>query len=466
MLGNREGRPSPGFDGKAGRVWVLGMIEWPGHWTGSGDPLISHEFELYESTAPCPRNHRFAVPSAPVRETIPSAMITKKRVLIVSASAGTGHLRAGAALEKAFIADPRVGEVVHEDALKYTNKLFREFYSGLYTKMVKNAPTLLGYFYRTSDEPWKNEAVRLQIDRLNTRALVKFIREFDPHITVCTHFMPAGIISHLIQKEELEAHLSIVVTDMDCHALWLSRLFHRYFVAMDETKVYLETLGLPGERITVSGIPIDPVFSLPVDRAALRAKYGLHPDRLTILLSAGALGVSPAEIIVDRLKDQLRQDAQVIVVCGRDEAVRNRIQSNVGRNNPRFCILGYTDRMHELMKISDLFIGKPGGLTTSEALACGLPMAIIQPIPGQEERNSDHLLEEGAAIKCNELATLPYKINKLLNDPIRLASMRERAQLIGRPDAARTVVNTLLDDNLPPLVLDASMTQANPVEKN
>jgi processive 1,2-diacylglycerol beta-glucosyltransferase len=387
-------------------------------------------------------------------------MTTKKRVLILSASAGNGHVRAGAALEKAFAADARVEQVAHEDALKYTNKLFREFYSGLYTKMVRNAPTLLGYLYRTSDEPWKNEAVRLQFDRLNTRALVKLIREFDPHITVCTHFMPAGIISHLIEKKELEAHLSIVVTDMDCHSLWLSRLFHRYFVALDETRAYLENLGLPGERITVSGIPIDPVFAEPIDRDAVRRSYGLDPKKLTLLLSAGALGVSPAEIIVERLKEQLRPDAQVIVVCGRDEVVRGRIQASVGAGNPRFCILGYSDRMHDLMKISDLLIGKPGGLTTSEALACGVPMAIIQPIPGQEERNSDHLLEEGAAIKCNELTTLPYKVNKLLDDPARLAALRHRALALGRPHAARTIVETLLDDHLPPLMLDAAQRDA------
>jgi processive 1,2-diacylglycerol beta-glucosyltransferase len=393
-------------------------------------------------------------------------MTSRKRVLIVSASAGTGHLRAGAALEKAFSADPRVGEVVHEDALKYTNKLFREFYSGLYTKMVKNAPTLLGYFYRTSDEPWKNEAVRLQIDRLNTRALVKFIQEFDPHITVCTHFMPAGIISHLIQKQELSAHLSIVVTDMDCHALWLARLFHRYFVAIEETKVYLESLGLPAERITVSGIPIDPSFAAPLDRSAVRVKYGLHPDKVTLLLSAGALGVSPAEMIAERFKTQLHPEAQVIVVCGRDEELRGRIQESVGAGNPRFCILGYSDRMHELMQISDLLIGKPGGLTISEALACGLPLAIIQPIPGQEERNSDHLLEEGAAIKCNELLTLPYKINKLLDDPVRFAAMRNRARAIGHPHAGRTIVETLLDDRLPPLVMDDAMLQAGALEKS
>jgi len=180
----------------------------------------------------------------------------KKRVLIISTSAGTGHVRAAQALEKEFAADPRVDQVIHADALKFTNKLFRDFYSTLYMKLVRDAPDVLGWVYRASDEPWKGESARSQLDRLNTQRLIKFIREFDPHITVCTHFMPAGIISHLVQKKQLETHHSIVVTDFDCHAMWLSRTFHRFFVALDETKAHLEALGLPSERITVSGIPI------------------------------------------------------------------------------------------------------------------------------------------------------------------------------------------------------------------
>ncbi|HEX5177287.1 MAG TPA: glycosyltransferase, partial [Chthoniobacteraceae bacterium] len=295
--------------------------------------------------------------------------------------------------------------------------------------------------------------------RLNTRPLVKFIREFDPHITVCTHFMPAGIISHLIGKGELDAHLSIVVTDFDCHAMWLSRLFHRYFVAIDETRAHLEALGLPAERITVSGIPIDPVFGKPIDRIAARAAYQLDFEKPTLLLSAGALGVGPTEIVVRRLME-LRCPAQTVVICGKSDELRTKITQIVGENNRAFRILGYSDRMHELMRMSDLFIGKPGGLTTSEALACGLPMAIVSPIPGQEERNSDHLLEEGAAIKCNELTTIPFKIDALLRDPGRLERMHANALRLGRPRAAQDVVETLLGNHLPPLVLDENKRDA------
>lgn len=383
----------------------------------------------------------------------------KKRVLIISASAGNGHVRCGAALEKAFAADPRVEQVVHEDALKYTNKLFRDFYSKLYAELVKEAPTLLGWVYRATDEPWKGEKVRGQLDRLNTQPLIKFIKEFDPHITVCTHFMPSGIISHLIDRGSLATQHSIVVTDFDCHAMWLSRIFHRYLVALEDTKMHLEALGLPGDRVTVTGIPIDPIFAQPIDREAAFASYNLRPDLPTLLLSAGAIGVGPTEIIVRRLLD-LKREAQAIVICGRSEDLKQQITEIVGAENPRFRVLGYTDRMHELMQLSDLFIGKPGGLTTSEALACGLPMCVVSPIPGQEERNSDHLLEKGVAIKANELTTLPWKIDRLLGDRERLAGMRANALKFGRPHAARDVVRTLIDDELPPLVLDKAQRKA------
>ena len=378
----------------------------------------------------------------------------KPRVLIISTSAGSGHVAAGAALARAFGDDGRVAEVVHKDALHFSNKLFRDLYSRGYTTMVRAAPTLLGWAYRSSDEPWKTDAVRLRIDRLNSWPLIKFIRKFDPHITVCTHFMPAGIISHLVETKQIRTHLAVVVTDFDCHAMWLSRAFHRYFVAIEEAKAHLQALGLPAHRITISGIPIDPSFGTRIDRGAARERYGLDPGRTTLLLSAGALGLGPVEQIVAQFK-HLRHDVQTIVLCGRGEILQNRVRDLVRENSSRFLVLGYGERMFELMQMADLFIGKPGGMTTAEALASGLPMVVFSPIPGQEERNSDHLLEEGAAIKCNDLTTIPYKIDSLLDEPERFLAMRRRALKLAKPAAARTIVETLLADNLPALQLNA-----------
>lgn len=377
--------------------------------------------------------------------------MNQKRILIMSVGAGMGHIKAAAALEKTFAANRQVAEVINNDALQYTNKLFRDFYSKFYASLVKSAPNFLGWWYKTSDEPWRTDRMRHMIDRLNTKPLVRFIRQFDPHIIVCTHFMPAGIISHLIAAQRLQAQLSIVVTDFDFHAMWLSRSFHRYFVAIDETKAHLQMLGLPSERITVSGIPIDPVFEQTVDRAEVCAELRLEPGLPVLLLSAGALGVSSSEFVLEQLMG-LRHRVQIVVVCGNNLELLFRIERKVGltrRDDIR--VLGFSHDMHKLMKVADIFIGKPGGLTTAEALACGLPMCVVNPIPGQEERNCDHLLEEGIAVKCNDLTTLPFKLDRLLGDPGRLADMRERAFRFAKPDAAETVVRTLIEDKLAPL---------------
>jgi processive 1,2-diacylglycerol beta-glucosyltransferase len=325
--------------------------------------------------------------------------------------------------------------------------------------LIRSAPLVLGWVYKQSDEPWKTDQLRLRLDRLSAGPLVKFIKDFRPDITVCTHFMPVGIISHLISKGVLDAHLSIVVTDLDMHAMWLSRVFHRYFVAIEETKAHLEVLGLPADRVTVSGIPVDPVFATPVDRAEIRYRNHLDPEKTTLLVSAGALGVTPAEFVVARLL-QLRHDVQGIVICGKNDELRHRLKDMLAAHASRFKVIGFTDRMYEYMKISDLFIGKPGGMTTAEALACSLPMIVVDPIPGQEERNSDHLLEKGCALKSNELTTLPWKIDQLLDEPGRLETMKQKAGEMGRPNAARTIVETLIADHMPPMELDEDQREA------
>ena len=177
---------------------------------------------------------------------------------------------------------------------------------------------------------------------------------------------------------------AVVVTDLDVHAMWLCRDCEQYFVALEETKVHLVALGVPANRVTVSGIPIDPVFAEAKDARAMRRKHGLDEDAFTILVSAGGFGVGPVEHIIQALSG-LSHPAQVVVVCGRNEELRTRL-SRVLRRLARppgvdFQLLGFTTEMDELMAAADLFVGKPGGLTTSEALAKGLPMVVINPDP-------------------------------------------------------------------------------------
>jgi len=369
------------------------------------------------------------------------------RVLVLSASAGAGHLRAAEAIEKAIRLRGVASEVQHLDVLKYTNKVFRHLYSKAYIDLVNNAPEVLGWLYDHLDDPGKNDPIRLAFDRLNANPFIRYLHRYQPDVAVCTHFLPSGIISSLKGEGKVKVLNAVVVTDFDVHAMWLCRHVEQYFVALEETKVHLKALGVPESLVTISGIPIDPVFAEPKDRQAMRHKHGLDQDRFTILVSAGGFGVGRVGHLIEALA-RLSHPARVVAVCGRNEALRAELVETIKhlakRSAVAFTLLGFTTEMDELMTAADLFVGKPGGLTTSETLAKGLPIVVINPIPGQEERNSDHLLEEGAAIRCNNLPALAYKIDALIETPEKLAKLAENAQAMGRPEAAFTVVDRLV----------------------
>lgn len=364
------------------------------------------------------------------------------RVLLLSASAGAGHVRAAQALEKAFAQSGVAREVRHVDTLDYTNKVFRKLYAQAYIEMVNSAPEVLGWLYDALDTPWRKERRRLMVDRLNTGPFRKMVREYDPDVIVCTHFLPAEIVSWLKAKGKLTCPQAIVVTDFDVHAMWLCHHFEQYFVALDETKVHLEKLGVAPDKVSVTGIPIDPLFAEKKDRVALCAKHGLDPARTTILMSAGGFGVGPVEHMLQSLVE-VRHPVEIVAICGKNEELRARLAKVAAKlpagSNP-VKVVGFTTEMDEFMAVAELIVGKPGGLTTSESLARGLVMVIVNPIPGQEERNSDHLLEEGAAIRCNNLPVLAHKIDRLLEDRNRFTAMKAAVARLAHPRAAFEIV--------------------------
>jgi len=360
-------------------------------------------------------------------------------VMVLSAASGAGHVRAAGALVSAFAAAGRKAR--HVEVLGYTNPLFRKIYADLYVELVNRRPHLLGMLYDALDRPWEFQKRRLAMDRLNTRPLVRLLKEENPSLAVCTHFLPAEILAHLRRKKVLEVPIGVVVTDFDAHAMWLYRGVDWYFVACEETKVHLSELGIPPETIHVTGIPIDPAFSVQKPKREARLGLGLDPDRTTVLVSAGGFGVGPVDSLVRSLH-QVSHPLQVVVICGRNAQLARRLAA-FGEGAHPMRVVGYTTEMDAWMAASDLLVGKAGGLTSSEALARGLVMVIVNPIPGQEERNSDHLLEDGVAIRCNNLPALAYKIDALLGDRDRYARMRKAASRAGRPDAARDVVTIM-----------------------
>ncbi|MGC8623823.1 MAG: MGDG synthase family glycosyltransferase [Phycisphaerae bacterium] len=373
--------------------------------------------------------------------------LKKRKVLVLSASAGAGHVRAAEAIEQICRKHPDVGEVQHWDMLKYTTRLFRHIYSQVYLDLINKAPRMLGWIYDTFDTPWRNEKMRMAFEKFNAGPFLKAVMAFQPDHIICTHFTPASLMGWLYEKGKIPVKPAIVVTDYDCHAMWLNRTYQHYFVLLDETREFLVQMGISPARITMSGIPIDPVFTEIKSRAEVCRKLGLAENVFTILVAAGGYGVGPIEALLAQLL-KISRPVQLVVIAGRSEELKQYLDQLAARQNQnasaRVVPVGFTTLMDEYMTAADLLLGKPGGLTTSEAMARNLPLCIVNPIPGQEERNSAHLLELGVAIRSNNLPTLAWKIQKLMADPRRLASMRENTHQLAHPEAAQTIVNTLL----------------------
>jgi len=375
-------------------------------------------------------------------------MKSQSRVLLLSATSGAGHVRAAQALEKAFLARGDC-QVEHIDALQYVSKLFQRVYDKAYISMVRRAPEWMGVLYERTDQPWRHLRPRLALDRLNTGPMIRLLKRVQPDLCVATHFLPAEILAWLIAKRKLRAHNAIVVTDYDVHAMWLCKTVDRYYVAIEEAAEYLAHIGVPREKLRVTGIPIDPLFAAPVNRIEARKRLGLDGESPVILISAGGYGIGPVEQLVRDLLE-LNRPWQLVAIAGKAEKTRKRLEElakaagKLSSGAARLRPVGFTTEMDQYMAAADLIVGKAGGLTTSEALACALPMALIEPIPGQEERNADHLLEAGAAIRCNNLPAAAWKIATLLEDSARLNRMREAARKLSRPGAAAAIAEDAL----------------------
>jgi len=375
-------------------------------------------------------------------------MSHKPRVLLLSASSGAGHVRAAEALEKAFAAR---GDclVEHIDAIQYVSKFFQNLYDKTYISMVRNAPELMGVLYERTDQPWQHPRRRLALDRLNAQPMIRMLKRVQPDLCVATHFLPAEILAWLVAKNQLQAKNAIVVTDYDVHAMWLCRTVGRYYVAIPEALEYLAGIGVPREIIRVTGIPIDPLFARPLDAGKARAQLGLDPAAPILLLAAGGYGVGPVEQLVRDLL-ALERPWQLVAIAGKASKVKERLEEiaksadSLPGGGARLVPVGFTTEMDQYMAAADLLVGKAGGLTTSEALARHLPMALIEPIPGQEFRNADHLLENGAAIRCNNLAAAAWKISSLFEDAARLTGLRQAAARMARPHAAADIAEDAL----------------------
>ena len=367
-----------------------------------------------------------------------------ERVLILSAGVGSGHNSAAAAVQQACAARADVAEVQVLDVLQTSSALYRNVLGKGYFVLANDLPWLVEWGYDISDPPFRRRGPIDPWTRANALPVIRAIKRIRPTAIVSTHFLPAQLLASLLLRGVIDARTAVVTTDYDFQGLSLTGAFHALFVAREEGRVQLTALGLPPDRVAVTGIPIAKQLNVAP------ARDTNEPPML--LISAGATGGDYAVAVV-RQTLHMRTPFTATVLCGRNDALRQRIEQLVAPAGNRYRVLGFTTEMPQLLHRADLFVGKPGGLSASECMAAGLPMVLVNPIPGQEVRNGDYLIEQGAAVRCNTAATIGWKIDEVLREPGRLQRMQAAAQRTGRPDAAADVLTGLLDGPSRPLVV-------------
>jgi processive 1,2-diacylglycerol beta-glucosyltransferase len=377
------------------------------------------------------------------------ALTANKRLLVISVSAGSGHIRAAQGIEAhAHIRFPE-WTVRHRDLMQLGPAYFRKIYTDLYLKLAGGLPEAWGWLYRKTDhEPTGSltERCRRSLQRLSAQKLFTEIADYKPDAIVCTHFLPAELLADAVLQKRLDCPVWVMVTDFDLHQMWVHEGIAGYFVANEEISFRLESSGVPKSNIVVTGIPVMPEFVNRPERDLCAANVGLNPAHKTLLIMGGGAGLGINCHLVNSLLN-LQADVQIIVMAGKNKSLLDELHKLSSQWPGRLVAMGFTDKVPELMACADLVITKPGGLSTSECLVMGLPMVLINPIPGQEERNASYLLQEGVAQRADDVATLLYRITQLLAKPEKLDEMKRQASALGRSDAASSLLNHI-DKNL------------------
>ena len=359
---------------------------------------------------------------------------------ILSCNYGGGHRRVGEAIAAEWEVETGGRAELVDFFARFVHPVFDAITKFSYIQSVRHVPVLYGMFYKKTGEIRPDSFVQRAINSMGMERLDDYLAAERPDTVCCVHCTPAGTMSDLKIAHRTTVPCLTVITDYVTHSQWIHPNVDEYCVPSDSVRDGLLARGIPAERISVTGLPIEQKFLHPMNRRELMMRFGLSSTIPVVLVMAGAyamLGGVPD--VVGMLAD-FPQSLQVIVVCGHDRRLEEQVRARAARSLNQFRVFGYVDNVEELMTVSDLLITKAGGVTVSEALAKSLPMLIYRPIPGQEEGNTRFLLERGAAIVCRTPQELRDTLGALLSHENRLAAMRDVVVSLSRPDATRTVV--------------------------
>lgn len=367
-----------------------------------------------------------------------------RRILFLYLTERSGHHAAAVAVEQAVRRLDGDVETLMLDSFSHGNPVLSKVTLKAYLAMLRAAPEIWEFMYDNPEFKRRTRKIREVLNRGNSKKLQKLLTGFRPDAVVCTQAFSCGVLASWKQATgRRQPALVGVLTDFVAHRYWANEQVDLYVAPNEETRQTLIGQGVLPERIKAFGIPISNRFSQTVDSAGVLRSLGLRPDVPRILVMGGSLGLGPMKSVIRRL-DRLPQPFDIVAIAGQNRELHERLSRRGHKLRHRIKILGFAPNMHELMEVADMAITKPGGMTTAEALTKGLPLIVINPIPGQEQKNTEFLLAHGVAVEAQHSKDVAEYVDQFLRDPRKLYQMRAAAQSLGRPDAAENAACEIL----------------------
>jgi processive 1,2-diacylglycerol beta-glucosyltransferase len=368
----------------------------------------------------------------------------KKRALLLYISEASGHHCASIAIEKALHhLDPTI-ETLNINSFNYTNPILEKIINTAYMGVIKRTPEVWDYLYDNPKVLKNTQRLRAMIHRFNTGKLKVLLDDFKPSGIICTQAFPCGMVADYKKSFNLRIPLVAVLTDYAPHSYWIYDSVDRYIVPSEETAQKLINDGVDPKRVMRFGIPIDQKFKNTLDKAAIFKKLSLDPKKSCILIMGGTQGLGPIKELI-RMLDRSSVDLQMMVAAGTNKKLYNWLSRKAKGFRKKTVVFSFAANIDELMDISTAIITKPGGITTAEALAKGVPMVIIHPLPGQEAMNTRFLLKEGVAVKAEEPEDTVVILSELLYNKDKLHLMSERAKALSKPDSSADIARLVLE---------------------
>lgn len=370
------------------------------------------------------------------------------KILIFYASYGGGHLSAAKSIKQYLDENYIDADTKLVDCVEYINKGLNTITTFAYKEMAKKAPWAWGEIYDHSQKGAMSH-ISSGANKFMSLKLNKLFEEFNPDIVISTHPFATQMTACLKEKGKTNCILASVMTDFASHDQWLvgSKYIDHIFVSHEGMKKDIISKGIPAKKVHATGIPLSNRFLEHFDRKEIKSSFDLDYNKKTILFFGGGefgLGKEKTLKILKAFIDNIHDEYQIIAISGKNEKMQEKFEELVG-NNPNVQVYGYTNEVPELMSISDLVVTKPGGLTITEALASGLPIVVINPIPGQEVENAEFLEKKGVAIWIRKTENPNDAVKDLLENPEQIKHMKIRSKLMAKKNSTKDICKIIMD---------------------